>query len=99
MRKVISNYDILVSIIVLSVANGVTKERIREHLIADPERLLVLTDNLKKLLKRITFQKPYHNFFEKKKIQVIRKVSGFIIELLVEIFGENINPEYYKIIS
>jgi hypothetical protein len=83
----------------MSVANEVTKERMKEFLIHDPERLHTLLDNLKKLLKRMTFMKPYDNFFEKKKIQVIRKINDFTFGLLIETLGDNISPDYHKIIS
>ena len=39
----------------MSVANEVTKDKVKEYLLHDPDRLYLLSDNLKKLLKRINF--------------------------------------------
>ncbi len=55
--------------------------------------------NLKKLSKKISFKEPCHVFFEKKKIQVIRKINEFIMQIFMEINHENLGSEYHQALN
>ena len=67
------------SLIFLSVLNGTSKDKIKDFIFSEPKKLTNLMLNLKKLSKKISFKEPLHVFFEKKKIQVIRKVNDSFI--------------------
>lgn len=69
----------LAALVFLSVANSTSKEKIKEYIFNEPKKLTALMQNLKKLTKKIAFKDPYHVYFEKKKIQVIRKINEFVI--------------------
>lgn len=85
------------SLIFLSVANSVTKEKLRVILFSEPKKLTAFIKNLKKLSNKISFAEPYSTFFEKKKIQVFRK----LVETMVGIFTDaqdpsTFGPEYHQ---
>jgi len=85
------------SLVFLSVANSVTKEKLRVILFSEPKKLTAFIKNLKKLSNKISFAEPYSTFFEKKKIQVFRK----LVEAMVGIFMDaqdpsTFGPEYHQ---
>jgi len=79
--------------------NNTSKEKFAEFIFNDPKKLSSLMSSLKKLTKKISFNEPYHLFFEKKKIQVMRKANDFVISIFMDKNPESLGPEYYPIIN
>ena len=79
----------------MSVANSVTKERFKYIIFNEPKKLLAVMKTFKKLSNKITFKEPYMIFFEKKKVQVVRKIVEFIISIFMEMEPEHIGSEYF----
>jgi len=62
------------------------------------KKLLGVIKNLKKLSNKLNFQEPYAIYFEKKKIQVIRKIIMFIINIFMTKEPESIPADYFSTI-
>ena len=81
------------ALVFLSVANSVTPDKFRVIIFNEPKRLTTFVKNLKKLSSKISFAEPYHVYFEKKKLQVFRKVVDCIVGLFMD--QASIGPEFY----
>ena len=84
------------SLVFLSVANGISKDSLRKHIFKEPKKLISLLATVKKLLKKISFKAPLHVFFEKKKLQIFRKVNDLAISIFME---QQYGPEYSQAIT
>ena len=87
------------ALVLLSIVNNTSKDKIKQYIFPEPKRLASLMSSLKKLTKVITFKEPYHVYFEKKKIQVIRKFNEYVIQIFMETNPETLGPEYHSIIN
>ena len=88
----------IASLVFLSVANGISKARLQECFFVEPKKLTSLLVILKKLLKSITFRQPISIFFEKKKLQVFRKINDYIIEIFMDHNSADVGAEYNQAI-
>jgi hypothetical protein len=61
--------------------------------------LLAVVKTLKKLSNKIVFAEPYSIYFEKKKIQVIRKIIEYIIQIFMDKDPSFFGPEYHPTIN
>jgi hypothetical protein len=59
-------------------------EKFRVIIFNEPKRLTAFVKSLKKLSSKIVFAEPYHIYFEKKKLQVLRKVIDCIAGIFME---------------
>lgn len=73
-----------VSLVFLSILNAVTKDRLKVIIFNEPKRLILILNQFKELVNKISFQEPYALYFEKKKTQVFRKVIGYVSQLFME---------------
>eukprot|EP00347_Sterkiella_histriomuscorum_P008264 403345746 len=87
------------ALVLLSVANAISKEKLKEFIFPEHKKLTTLMVNLKKLTKKMSFQEPYNIFFEKKKIQVIRKVNEYVISIFMAMNIEDVTQEYHMVIN
>jgi len=71
-------------LVFLSIANSITMEKFRVIIFNEPKRLTAFVKSLKKLSSKIVFAEPYHIYFEKKKLQVLRKVIDCIAGIFME---------------
>jgi predicted transcriptional regulator with HTH domain len=85
-----------VSLVFLSILNAVTRDRIKFFVFNEPKKLILILNQLKELVGRISFVEPYALFFEKKKTQVYRKIIQFIIELFMDSDPSSFKPEYHQ---
>lgn len=82
------------SLVFLSLANALTKEKIQQWIFAEPKKLNAFVKTLKKLSNKISFGEPYQIYFEKKKVQVLRKLIENIIAIFMEQEPAALNAEY-----
>ncbi|CDW89623.1 dedicator of cytokinesis protein 2 [Stylonychia lemnae] len=87
------------ALVLLSVANSISKEHIKQFIFNEPKKLANLMVNLKKLVKKISFQDPYGVYFEKKKNQVFRKINEYVISIFMDVDPETLTPEYHQVIN
>lgn len=86
------------SLVLLSILNYQHPEKFRVIIFNDAKKLNFVVQSLKKLSNKIAFQEPYGVYFEKKKVQVLRKVIMMIIGLLMQQDPQQIPPEYHQTI-
>lgn len=84
-EEIIKSFKEKASLVFLSIANSLTKEKVRAFIFNEPKKLNNLIKTLKKLSNKITFTEPLKLFFEKKKIQVLRKLIEFLISIFMDI--------------
>lgn len=90
---------VLAALVLLSVMNSTSKEKFIEFIFNDPKKLVSLMISIKKLTKKINFKEPYHLYFEKKKIQVMRKVNDFVISIFMDKDPETLGTDYHPIVN
>ena len=71
-------------LVLLSVANGISRESLRTLIFPEPKKLLAVVKTLKKLSNKVVFQEPYAIYFEKKKLQVMRKLVENVVSIFMD---------------